>query len=204
MSETRPTPAQAEVPNTAESPELECPVCYQEYDQDSKLPRMLECLHVFCTECLRKIQLTPLHPPDPNSTPSISCPLCRHSTPLLGGDAHSLPCNSRILSQLPPIAFRLPVSVSARMATVTQRVVLSVGERDTRFIILPTVSLRVEQMGEGTERVQPPGLLHQEMEALRKHKKTLMCVQMFAVIFWIMFVLTCVVGVVFGPSIFHN
>lgn len=52
------------------------------------------------------------------------------------------------------------------MATVTQRVVLSVGERDTRFIILPTVSLRVEQMGEGTERVQPPGLLHQEMEAL--------------------------------------
>uniref|UniRef100_A0A673HK71 Si:ch73-335l21.2 n=1 Tax=Sinocyclocheilus rhinocerous TaxID=307959 RepID=A0A673HK71_9TELE len=118
---------------------VECPVCYQEYDQDSKLPRMLECLHVFCTECLRKIQLTPLHPPDPNSAPSISCPLCRHSTPLQGGTAYSLPCNSRILAQLPPVAFRLPASVTARLATVTQRLVLSLGERDTRFIILPTV-----------------------------------------------------------------
>ncbi|KAL0189348.1 hypothetical protein M9458_016447, partial [Cirrhinus mrigala] len=167
MSETRPTPAQTEVPS--ESPEVECPVCYQEYDQDSKLPRMLECLHVFCTECLCKIQLTPLHPPDPNSAPSISCPLCRHSTPLQGGDAYSLPCNSRILAQLPPVAFRLPASVSARLATVTQR--------DTRFIILPTVSLRVEQMGEGTEVVNPPRVLHREIEVLRRHKKTLMCVQ---------------------------
>ncbi|XP_051567346.1 RING finger protein 223-like [Myxocyprinus asiaticus] len=204
MSETRPTLAQAETPSIAESPEVECPVCYQEYDQDSKLPRMLECLHVFCTECLRKIQLTPLHPPDPNSAPSISCPLCRHSTPLQGGDAHYLPCNSRILAQLPPVAFRLPVSVSARLATVTQRFVLSLGERDTRFIILPTVSLRVEQMGDGTETVNPPGVLHREMEVFRRQRKTLMCFQMLAVIFWIMFVLICVVGVVFGPSLFHN
>lgn len=202
MSETRPTPAQTELPS--ESPEVECPVCYQEYDQDSKLPRMLECLHVFCTECLRKIQLTPLHPPDPNSTPSISCPLCRHSTPLQGGDAYSLPCNSRILAQLPPVAFRLPASVSARLATVTQRLVLSLGERDTRFIILPTVSLRVEQMGDRTEGVNPPGVLHREMEVFRRHKKSLMCVQVLAIIFWITFVLTCVLGVVFGPRFFHN
>ncbi|XP_016325330.1 uncharacterized protein LOC107675484 [Sinocyclocheilus anshuiensis] len=202
MSETRLTPAQTEVP--PESPEVECPVCYQEYDQDSKLPRMLECLHVFCTECLRKIQLTPLHPPDPNSAPSISCPLCRHSTPLQGGDAYSLPCNSRILAQLPPVAFRLPALVTARLATVTQRLVLSLGERDTRFIILPTVSLRVEQMVEGTEMVNPPRVLHREIEVLRRHKKTLTCVQVLAVIFWIMFVLTCVIGVVFGPSLFHN
>ncbi|XP_056615146.1 RING finger domain-containing protein [Triplophysa dalaica] len=204
MSETWLAPVETEVTNTAESPEVECPVCYQEYDQNIKLPRMLECLHVFCTECLRKIQLTPLHSPDPNSAPSISCPLCRHSTPLQGRDAHSLPCNSRILAQLPPIACRLPVSVSTRLATVTQRFVLSVGERDTRFIILPTVSLRVEQMGEGTERVHPPEVLYHDMETLRRHKKTLMCVQMLAVIFWIMFVLICVVGVVFGPTLFHN
>lgn len=198
MSETRPTPAQTELPS--ESLEVECPVCYQEYDQNSKLPRMLECLHVFCTECLRKIQLTPLHPPDPNSAPSISCPLCRHSTPLQGGDAYSLPCNSRILAQLPPVAFRLPASVSARLATVTQRLVLSLGERDTRFIILPTVSLRVEQMGDSTER----GNLHREREGLRRHKKSLMFVQVLAIIFWITFVLTCVMGVVFGPRFFHN
>ncbi|XDV18938.1 hypothetical protein PO909_024529 [Leuciscus waleckii] len=198
MSETQPTPALTELPS--ESPEVECPVCYQEYDQDSKLPRMLECLHVFCTECLRKIQLTPLHPPDPNSGPSISCPLCRHSTPLQGGDAYSLPCNSRILAQLPPVAFRLPASVSARLATVTQRLVLSLGERDTRFIILPTVSLRVEQMGDRTER----GNLHREREGLRRHKKSLMFVQVLAIIFWITFVLTCVLGVVFGPRFFHN
>ncbi|TRY85548.1 hypothetical protein DNTS_017171 [Danionella cerebrum] len=196
MPETQVPPGQTEVP---ESPEVECPVCYQEYDQDSKLPRMLECLHVFCTECLCKIQLTPLHPPDPNSAPCISCPLCRHATPLQGGNAYSLPCNSRILAQLPPLAFHLPGSVSTRLAAVSQRLVLSLGERDTRFIILPTVSLRVEQMG--TERV---GTLQRDMEVLRRHKKALLCIQILAVIFWVMFVLTCVVGVVFGPNLFHN
>lgn len=194
------TSAKEEISASGDSPEVECPVCYQEYDQDHKLPRMLECLHVFCTECLHNIQLSPVHPPDPNSPPSISCPLCRHTTPLEGGDAHSLPCNSRILAKLPPVTFRLPVSVSARLATVTQRVILSLESRDARFIILPTVSLRVEQMGEGLSIPEP---MTETVEDLRS-RKSLMCVQMLVVIFWMLFVLACVLGVLFGPNMFHT
>ncbi|XP_066536627.1 uncharacterized protein [Hoplias malabaricus] len=195
------TSTQDETSSCGDSPEVECPVCYQEYDQDRKLPRMLECLHVFCTECLDNIQLSPLHTPDPDSFPSISCPLCRHSTPLEGGDAHSLPCNSRILAQLPPVTFRLPVSVSSRLATVTQRVILSLESRDTRFIILPTVSLRVEQMDDDSGSQSPS---ESRMEVLSNHRRGLMCVQMLVVIFWLLFVLGCVIGVVFGPNLFHH
>ncbi|KAK2860354.1 hypothetical protein Q7C36_004520 [Tachysurus vachellii] len=194
------TSPKEEIAASGDSPELECPVCYQEYDQDRKLPRMLECLHVFCTECLHNIQLSPLHPPDPNSPASISCPLCRHATPLESGDTHSLPCNSRILAQLPPVTFRLPVSVSTRMGTVTQRVILSLESRDARFIILPTVSLRVEQMAEGSGT---PESLAGPVEGFRR-RKNLMCVQMLVVIFWMLFVLACVMGVLFGPNLFHN
>ncbi|XP_062849372.1 RING finger domain-containing protein [Trichomycterus rosablanca] len=194
------TSDQEEASTSGDSPEVECPVCYQEYDQDRKLPRMLECLHVFCTECLKKIQLSPLHPPDPNSPPSISCPLCRHSTPLEWGSVQSLPCNSRILAQLPPVTFHLPVSVSTRLATVTQRVILSLESRDARFIILPTVSLRVEQMGVGSTS---PEQIDGRVEVLG-HRRSLMCVQVLVVIFWMLFVLACVVGVLFGPNLFHN
>ncbi|XP_036404330.1 RING finger domain-containing protein [Megalops cyprinoides] len=195
---------QEEESGSGETAEVECPICYQEYNQGGKCPRMLECLHVFCTECLQRIQMLPSQPPDPNSPPSISCPLCRHPTPLETGDALSLPCNSRILAQLPPLAFRMPVSVSARLSTITQRVVLSLESRDARFIILPTVSLRVEQMGAGEGDRPPHAPSAADLEVQHQHRRALVCVQMLALVFWILFVMTCVVGVVFGPSFFHN
>jgi len=210
---------------TPEPPEVECPVCYQEYNQCTKCPRMLECLHVFCTECLQRIQLCPC---DEHSLPAIPCPLCRHHTPLLSGDILCLPPNLRILARLPPAAtaaYGLPVSPRAvprprLQASVTQRVVVSMetgGIADHhhhhhhhhRFIILPTVSLRVQQMHpEQGPRGQPGarGLLAEdvEVEVMQQHKRTLVCVQVLAVVFWVMFVVTCVVGVVFGPHWFHK
>ncbi|XP_059210370.1 RING finger domain-containing protein [Centropristis striata] len=185
-----------------DSMDVECPICYQEYNPYNKCPRMLECLHVFCTECLQRIQLCPCDPHGPQAVP---CPLCRHLTPLAGGDALSLPCNSRILSRLPPAAFRLPVNMAARFATVTQRVVLSLegDSRDTRFIILPTVSLRVQQMHPDRLYGAAPGLVGEE-EVIEQSKKTLFCVQLLAVTFWVLFVITCVVGVVFGPHFMNR
>lgn len=184
---------------------MECPICYQEYDPHSKCPRMLECLHVFCTECLQKIQLCRYEPPDPRSPPAIPCPLCRHLTPLETGDALSLPCNSRILARMPTVAFRLPAATAARLATVTQRVVLSLegDSRDTRFIILPTVSLRVQQMHPDRPYGAAPGLVGEE-EVIQQSKKTLLCVQLLAATFWVLFVVTCVVGVVFGPHFLNR
>nr|XP_015195836.1 PREDICTED: RING finger protein 223-like [Lepisosteus oculatus] len=184
-----------------ETAELECPVCYQEYNQGPKCPRMLECLHVFCTECLQKIQLSSPNPPDPTATPAISCPLCRHPTPLETGGPLSLPCQHRIMAQLPHVTFRMPLA--ARLATVTQRVVLSLESREARFIILPTVSLRVEQMGTESD-ANSRSLLSSDAGELRQRRQALICVQLISVVFWLMFIMTCVVGVVFGPNFFHN
>lgn len=179
--------------------DAECPICYQEYNQYNKCPRMLECLHVFCTECLQRIELCPRGPA------AIPCPLCRHLTRLEAGDALSLPCNSRILARLPPVAFRLPAAAATRLATVTQRVVLSLegDSRDTRLIILPTVSLRVQQMHPDRPCGAAPGLVG-EAEVIQQSRKTLFCVQLLAVVFWVVFVITCVVGVVFGPHILNG
>lgn len=191
---------------TPEEPtDAECAICYQEYNQYNKCPRMLECAHVFCTECLQRIQLCHSEPPDPRSPPAISCPLCRHLTPLEAGNALSLPCNSRILARLPRVAFHLPGAMATRLATVTQRVVLSVegDNRDARFIILPTVSLQVQQMHPDGLYGTAPGLVGEE-EVIQQSKKTLLCVQLLAVTFWVLFVITCVVGVVFGPHFLNR
>ena len=34
---------------------LDCPVCFDRYDQSSKCPRMLNCGHTFCHSCLERI-----------------------------------------------------------------------------------------------------------------------------------------------------
>uniref|UniRef100_A0A3Q3IKN7 RING-type domain-containing protein n=2 Tax=Monopterus albus TaxID=43700 RepID=A0A3Q3IKN7_MONAL len=185
--------------------DVECPICYQEYNQYNKRPRMLECHHVFCTECLQRIQLFPFEPSDSSSPPAIPCPLCRHLTPLETGDAFSLPCNSHILARLPPMAFHLPITMATHLATVTQRVVLSLegDSTDTRFIILPTVSLRVQQMHPDRPYGAAPGLVGEE-EVIQQSRKTLFCVQLLAILFWVLFVITCVVGVMFGPQLLNR
>ncbi|XP_075906676.1 uncharacterized protein LOC142904454 [Nelusetta ayraudi] len=175
-----------------EPADAECPICYQQYNHFNKSPRTLECAHVFCAECLQRIQLRPSEPPDPRSPPAIPCPLCRHLTPL------EAPCTRSV-------AYHLPGAVAARLATVTQRVVFSVeGEnRDARFIILPTVSLQVQQMHPDPLYGMAAGLSGEE-EVTEQSKKTLLCVQLLAVTFWVLFVITCVVGVVFGPHFLNR
>ncbi|KAJ0055620.1 hypothetical protein NL108_006466 [Boleophthalmus pectinirostris] len=200
-----PHPGDPAPPSSTEHSDVECPICYHEYNPYHKCPRMLECLHVFCTECLHRIQLCPLAPGDPHSPPAIPCPLCRHLTPLESGDAHSLPCNSLILARLAPVPFRLPATMATPLATVTQRVVLSLeGEnRDARYIILPTVSLRVQQMHPARPYGTAPGLMGEE-EAIQQSSRTLRRVQVLAVLFWVVFVIICVIGVVFGPHFFNR
>ncbi|XP_068164392.1 RING finger domain-containing protein [Antennarius striatus] len=195
-------------PTPGELLDVDCPICYQEYDHHSQSPRVLDCLHVFCSDCLQRIQLCPSQPSDPHSAPAICCPLCRHLTPLeKAGNALSLPCSSHILANLPPVALHLPVTMVTRLATVTQRMALSLegSTGDSRVIIVPTVSLRVQQMHPGGRYSTgtAPGLMG-EQEVIQQTRTTLLCVQMLAVIFWVLFVITCVVGVVFGPHFFRK
>lgn len=77
------------------------------------------------------------------------------------------------------------------------------NNRDARFIILPTVSLRVQQMDPEMSYGAAPGLVGEE-EVIQQSKKTLFCVQILAVIFWVMFVIICVFGVVFGPNFLNR
>lgn len=195
-----PHPGDPAPSSPGEHMDMECPICYQEYNPYNKCPRMLECLHVFCTECLQRIQLCPIVPGDPHSPPAMPCPLCRHLTPLETGDARSLPCNSLILACLPPVAFRLPV-----LSTVTQRVVLSFesDDRDARYIILPTVSLRVQQMHPDRPYGTAPGLMGEE-EVMQQSRRTMFWVQLLAVLFWVMFVVICVIGLVFGQHVLNR
>ncbi|XP_039605555.1 RING finger domain-containing protein [Polypterus senegalus] len=187
--------------------ELECPICYHEYNAGTKCPRVLECYHVFCTECLQKIQLS-MQIPGQSSPFLIPCPLCRHPTQLRIGGALSLPVHSQIFSQLPPLAFHL--NPSSRLATVTQHVVVSLDAADARFIILPTVSLRVEQRralraeqeGDGLQNPVPPPVARTVM--LQKRRRTLFFVKFISVMFWIILIVVSVLSIVHGPSLFNG
>jgi len=98
------------------------------------------------------------------------------------------------------MALCMPATMATRLATVTQRVVLSLegDRRDTRLIILPTVSLRVQQMHPDRPYGTAPGLVDEE-GVIQQSKRTLFCVKLLAVIFWVLFVITCVLSVMFGP-----
>ncbi|XP_029942625.1 E3 ubiquitin-protein ligase RNF182 [Salarias fasciatus] len=57
--------------------ELECKICYNRYDTRSRKPKLLGCLHRVCAKCLKKMADMG------ESSPSvISCPFCRHETPV--------------------------------------------------------------------------------------------------------------------------
>ncbi|XP_034020787.1 uncharacterized protein si:ch73-335l21.2 isoform X2 [Thalassophryne amazonica] len=191
--------------NPGEPVDMECPICYQEYNQYNKCPRTLECLHVFCTECLQRIGLCLSDPSDPRSLLAIPCPLCRHLTPLESRNALSLPYDSRTLARLSAMTFRVPVAIATRLSMVNQRVAVFMEDdsRDTHFIILPTVSLHVQQMYPDRPSGTAPGLVGEE-EVVQQSKKTLVCVQLLALVFWVLFVVVCVIGVVFGPHYFKR
>lgn len=54
---------------------LECAICFDTYQE----PKLLPCFHVFCKQCLDKLVV--------EDGSSLSCPTCRHVTPLPKGVA---------------------------------------------------------------------------------------------------------------------
>ena len=47
---------------------MECPSCYELYDETTKIPRNLFCGHTYCEYCLNQLLLV---------TKKIECPVCR-------------------------------------------------------------------------------------------------------------------------------
>ena len=66
---------------------LTCPVCKEEYQPNSglKQPRVLPCLHVYCQECLGRLQVSE------GGKETARCPICRHVYPLPEGGSSALP-----------------------------------------------------------------------------------------------------------------
>ncbi|KAL2097128.1 hypothetical protein ACEWY4_006335 [Coilia grayii] len=75
--------------------EYECKICYNYFDLDRRTPKILECLHTFCEECLNTLHLREDRPW------RIGCPLCRHRTPVPEYRIQNLPNNTKVTDAFP-------------------------------------------------------------------------------------------------------
>ncbi|XP_041644232.1 uncharacterized protein LOC121510311 isoform X2 [Cheilinus undulatus] len=76
-------------------PDLECSICFSQFNNVFQCPKMLQCKHTFCLECLARINVKSAHPN------TIQCPLCRSLTPLPDLGLPKLTTDSNVLSYLP-------------------------------------------------------------------------------------------------------
>lgn len=77
------------------SPDLECAICFSQFNNIFRCPKMLNCKHTFCLECLARMNVKSS---EPNA---IQCPLCRGLTPLPPLGLPKLATDSNVLSYLP-------------------------------------------------------------------------------------------------------
>ncbi|XP_061836947.2 RING finger protein 223 [Nerophis lumbriciformis] len=75
--------------------ELACSVCYSQFNNVFRCPKVLTCRHTFCLECLARINVKSLQPA------AIRCPLCRHPTPLPALGLPRLTTDAGVLASLP-------------------------------------------------------------------------------------------------------
>ncbi|KAM6442748.1 RING finger protein 228 [Liasis olivaceus] len=112
-------PTKTDAPLTSE--EYECRICYNLFDLERHAPKLLECLHTFCRECLSELHLRGDHSPHcradsggnisgygateladggRSSGTCITCPVCRHCTALPEGQVHRLPVNTKLVEAI--------------------------------------------------------------------------------------------------------
>uniref|UniRef100_A0A3Q3WNH5 RING-type domain-containing protein n=1 Tax=Mola mola TaxID=94237 RepID=A0A3Q3WNH5_MOLML len=80
------------------SPDLECSICFSQFNNVFRCPKMLQCKHTFCLECLARINVKSAQPS------AIQCPLCRSLTLLPALGLPRLATDSDVLAYLPPDA----------------------------------------------------------------------------------------------------
>ncbi|XP_034558804.1 E3 ubiquitin-protein ligase RNF186-like [Notolabrus celidotus] len=94
------------------SEEYECKICYNDFDLDLHIPKLLGCSHTFCKECLDT-----LHSREGRGW-RIGCPVCRHRTPVPEYRVSNLPDNTTICDAL-PLKSHEPVNSSKTDVLVT-------------------------------------------------------------------------------------